>query len=75
VSRSTIALAVSAAMPRTLAIASSVLAAIVFSATPRRSCSSASSAFRRASDSAVRELRISCAIALALPRASPKDFS
>ena len=75
VSRATIAVAASAAMPRTLVIAAAVRLEIVPSDAAILVLSSASSALRRTSDSAASASRVSCAIAFDLARASASDFS
>src|SRR5262249_62072441 len=75
VSRSTIALAASVAMPCTLAIAVCLVPAMVFSASANLTWSWSSSFLRVDSASAVCLSRISLAIDCARLRASARDFS
>src|SRR3984893_12744401 len=74
-SRSTIALAASPAMPRTLVIAADRVAAMVFSASATWRLSFASTSLRRASAAADALARVSLASVCARPRASLKAFS
>ena len=75
VSRATIAVAASAAMPRTLVIAAAVRLEIAPFGRGDPVSSSASSALRLTSASAASASRVSCAIAFDLARASASDFS
>src|SRR5262249_11134927 len=75
ISRSTIALAASVAMPRTLAIAADLRSPMTFSASAMRALSVESSSLRLASAAAASRSRLSLASDWARARASDNAFS